>query len=131
MYSVDESQLLMMFLSCHSLRDSSRRHSGKNISHSCHLSSGKCFLLLTAKLCQKIFVLCVDCRLYPVLPGNGRITQDDLIVGGYFIPKGVRLGYACLCVCYGCHFFFFFFFNYWPQNYSLCFCTALILPALI
>lgn len=30
-------------------------------------------------------------RLFPVLPGNGRITQDDLVVGGYFIPKGVRL----------------------------------------
>ncbi|MCI4375851.1 hypothetical protein PGIGA_G00114330 [Pangasianodon gigas] len=30
-------------------------------------------------------------RLYPVLPGNGRITQDDLIVGGYFIPKGTQL----------------------------------------
>lgn len=29
-------------------------------------------------------------RLFPVLPGNGRITQDDLVVGGYFIPKGVR-----------------------------------------
>lgn len=44
-------------------------------------------------------VLCVDCRLYPVLPGNGRITQDNLIVGGYFIPKGVRLGSVYLCVC--------------------------------
>ncbi|KAL2087867.1 hypothetical protein ACEWY4_016695 [Coilia grayii] len=30
-------------------------------------------------------------RLFPVLPGNGRITQDDLIVGGYFIPKGTQL----------------------------------------
>lgn len=37
--------------------------------------------------------LCVSrpgSRLFPVLPGNGRITQDDLVVGGYFIPKGVR-----------------------------------------
>nr|QLC36671.1 cytochrome P450 27C1 [Kryptolebias hermaphroditus] len=30
-------------------------------------------------------------RLFPVLPGNGRITQDDLVVGGYFIPKGTQL----------------------------------------
>ncbi|XP_030638659.1 cytochrome P450 27C1 [Chanos chanos] len=30
-------------------------------------------------------------RLFPVLPGNGRITQDDLIVGGYLIPKGTQL----------------------------------------
>lgn len=30
-------------------------------------------------------------RLFPVLPGNGRITQDDLVVGGYFIPKGVSV----------------------------------------
>uniref|UniRef100_A0AAZ3QHV8 Cytochrome P450 27C1 n=1 Tax=Oncorhynchus tshawytscha TaxID=74940 RepID=A0AAZ3QHV8_ONCTS len=27
-------------------------------------------------------------RMFPVLPGNGRVTQDDLVVGGYFIPKG-------------------------------------------
>ncbi|KAM3624744.1 uncharacterized protein V6R79_000926 [Siganus canaliculatus] len=30
-------------------------------------------------------------RLFPVLPGNGRITQGDLVVGGYFIPKGTQL----------------------------------------
>uniref|UniRef100_A0A1A7WAI3 Cytochrome P450, family 27, subfamily C, polypeptide 1 n=1 Tax=Iconisemion striatum TaxID=60296 RepID=A0A1A7WAI3_9TELE len=30
-------------------------------------------------------------RLFPVLPGNGRIAQDDLVVGGYFIPKGTQL----------------------------------------
>ncbi|XP_039545537.1 cytochrome P450 27C1 [Pimephales promelas] len=30
-------------------------------------------------------------RLFPVLPGNGRVTQDDLIIGGYFIPKGTQL----------------------------------------
>ncbi|XP_017557662.2 cytochrome P450 27C1 [Pygocentrus nattereri] len=30
-------------------------------------------------------------RLFPVLPGNGRVTQDDLILGGYFIPKGTQL----------------------------------------
>uniref|UniRef100_A0A8D0HEB5 Cytochrome P450 family 27 subfamily C member 1 n=1 Tax=Sphenodon punctatus TaxID=8508 RepID=A0A8D0HEB5_SPHPU len=30
-------------------------------------------------------------RLFPVLPGNGRITQKDLIVGGYLIPKGTQL----------------------------------------
>ncbi|XP_028836122.1 cytochrome P450 27C1 [Denticeps clupeoides] len=30
-------------------------------------------------------------RLFPVLPGNGRVTQDDLIVGGYLIPKGTQL----------------------------------------
>lgn len=30
-------------------------------------------------------------RLFPVLPGNGRITQNDLVVGGYFIPKGTQL----------------------------------------
>ncbi|XP_033839535.1 cytochrome P450 27C1 [Periophthalmus magnuspinnatus] len=30
-------------------------------------------------------------RLFPVLPGNGRITQEDLVVGGYFIPKGTQL----------------------------------------
>lgn len=28
-------------------------------------------------------------RLFPVLPGNGRVTQEDLVVGGYLIPKGV------------------------------------------
>ncbi|XP_034731598.1 cytochrome P450 27C1-like [Etheostoma cragini] len=28
---------------------------------------------------------------FPVLPGNGRITQDDLVVGGYLIPKGIQL----------------------------------------
>ena len=33
--------------------------------------------------------LCVRCRLFPVLPGNGRVTQDDLVVGGYYLPKGV------------------------------------------
>ncbi|XP_062853830.1 cytochrome P450 27C1 [Trichomycterus rosablanca] len=36
-------------------------------------------------------------RLYPVLPGNGRITQEDLVVGGYFIPKGTQLAL--------CHYF--------------------------
>ncbi|XP_048835811.1 cytochrome P450 27C1 [Brienomyrus brachyistius] len=30
-------------------------------------------------------------RLFPVLPGNGRITHEDLIVGGYLIPKGTQL----------------------------------------
>ncbi|TRY74208.1 hypothetical protein DNTS_002854 [Danionella cerebrum] len=30
-------------------------------------------------------------RLFPVLPGNGRIIQDDLIIGGYLIPKGTQL----------------------------------------
>ncbi|KAK2853864.1 hypothetical protein Q5P01_006525 [Channa striata] len=30
-------------------------------------------------------------RFFPVLPGNGRVTQDDLILGGYFIPKGTQL----------------------------------------
>nr|XP_028598512.1 cytochrome P450 27C1-like isoform X2 [Podarcis muralis] len=30
-------------------------------------------------------------RLYPVLPGNGRVTQKDMIVGGYLIPKGTQL----------------------------------------
>ncbi|KAJ8003336.1 hypothetical protein DPEC_G00147270 [Dallia pectoralis] len=30
-------------------------------------------------------------RLFPVLPGNGRVTQDDLVIGGYFIPKGTQL----------------------------------------
>ncbi|XP_056134713.1 cytochrome P450 27C1 [Lampris incognitus] len=30
-------------------------------------------------------------RLFPVLPGNGRITQDDLVLDGYFIPKGTQL----------------------------------------
>ncbi|XP_042168155.1 cytochrome P450 27C1-like [Oncorhynchus tshawytscha] len=29
--------------------------------------------------------------MFPVLPGNGRVTQDDLVVGGYFIPKGTQL----------------------------------------
>ncbi|XP_026876608.2 cytochrome P450 27C1 [Electrophorus electricus] len=30
-------------------------------------------------------------RLYPVLPGNGRVTQDDIVVDDYFIPKGTQL----------------------------------------
>ncbi|XP_062974733.1 cytochrome P450 27C1 [Elgaria multicarinata webbii] len=30
-------------------------------------------------------------RLFPVLPGNGRVTQKDMIVGGYMIPKGTQL----------------------------------------
>uniref|UniRef100_H3DQZ1 Uncharacterized protein n=1 Tax=Tetraodon nigroviridis TaxID=99883 RepID=H3DQZ1_TETNG len=30
-------------------------------------------------------------RLFPVLPGNGRITQDDLVLAGYLIPKGTQL----------------------------------------
>ncbi|XP_029000403.1 cytochrome P450 27C1 [Betta splendens] len=30
-------------------------------------------------------------RFFPVLPANGRITQDDLVLGGYFIPKGTQL----------------------------------------
>ncbi|XP_036396681.1 cytochrome P450 27C1-like [Megalops cyprinoides] len=30
-------------------------------------------------------------RLFPVLPGNGRITQSDLVVGGYLIPAGTQL----------------------------------------
>ncbi|XP_074071039.1 cytochrome P450 27C1 [Macrotis lagotis] len=30
-------------------------------------------------------------RLFPVLPGNGRVTQEDLIIGGYLIPKGTQL----------------------------------------
>ncbi|KAL4635782.1 cytochrome P450 27C1-like [Arapaima gigas] len=30
-------------------------------------------------------------RLFPVLPGNGRITQENLVLGGYFIPKGTQL----------------------------------------
>ncbi|XP_068401395.1 cytochrome P450 27C1 isoform X1 [Eschrichtius robustus] len=28
-------------------------------------------------------------RLFPVLPGNGRVTQEDLVVGGYLIPRGL------------------------------------------
>lgn len=66
------------------------------ISHSFHLSNGKGFLLLPIEYVNA-FVLCIDCRLYPVLPGNGRITQDNLIVGGYFIPKGVHLCSPCYC----------------------------------
>ncbi|KAM6466517.1 cytochrome P450 27C1 isoform 1-T1 [Liasis olivaceus] len=30
-------------------------------------------------------------RLFPVLPGNGRVTHKDMIVGGYLIPKGTQL----------------------------------------
>ncbi|XP_066543341.1 cytochrome P450 27C1 isoform X2 [Amia ocellicauda] len=30
-------------------------------------------------------------RLFPVLPGNGRITKEDMVVGGYLIPKGTQL----------------------------------------
>ncbi|XP_036401029.1 cytochrome P450 27C1-like [Megalops cyprinoides] len=30
-------------------------------------------------------------RLFPVLPGNGRITQEDIVLGGYLIPKGTQL----------------------------------------
>ena len=26
-----------------------------------------------------------------MLPGTGRVTQEDLIVGGYLIPRGVSL----------------------------------------
>lgn len=26
-----------------------------------------------------------------MLPGNGRVTQEDLVVGGYLIPRGVSL----------------------------------------
>lgn len=52
---MDEFRLRMMFLSCHSLRDLSRRHSGKNISNSSHLSSGNCFPLLTANMSKNLF----------------------------------------------------------------------------
>lgn len=41
------------------------------------------------------------CRFFPVLPGNGRITQDDLVVGGYFIPKGVKV--IEIIYCYSLH----------------------------
>lgn len=44
-------------------------------------------MLLNNSLCTSL----PGCRLFPVLPGNGRITQDDLVLGGYLIPKGVRL----------------------------------------
>ncbi|KAG8559963.1 hypothetical protein GDO81_017504 [Engystomops pustulosus] len=30
-------------------------------------------------------------RLFPVLPGNGRVMQDDMVIGGYLIPKGTQL----------------------------------------
>uniref|UniRef100_A0A6J0UNZ8 Cytochrome P450 27C1 isoform X2 n=1 Tax=Pogona vitticeps TaxID=103695 RepID=A0A6J0UNZ8_9SAUR len=30
-------------------------------------------------------------RLFPVLPGNGRVTQKDMVIGGYLIPKGTQL----------------------------------------
>ncbi|XP_077008022.1 cytochrome P450 27C1 [Tamandua tetradactyla] len=30
-------------------------------------------------------------RLFPVLPGNGRVTQEDLVIGGFLIPKGTQL----------------------------------------
>nr|XP_014346459.1 PREDICTED: cytochrome P450 27C1-like [Latimeria chalumnae] len=30
-------------------------------------------------------------RLFPVLPGNGRVTQEDMVIGGYLIPKGTQL----------------------------------------
>ncbi|XP_068103211.1 cytochrome P450 27C1 isoform X2 [Hyperolius riggenbachi] len=30
-------------------------------------------------------------RLFPVLPGNGRVTHDDMVLGGYLIPKGTQL----------------------------------------
>lgn len=26
-----------------------------------------------------------------MLPGNGRVTQEDLVIGGYLIPKGVSM----------------------------------------
>ncbi|KAM9249281.1 LOW QUALITY PROTEIN: cytochrome P450 27C1 [Dugong dugon] len=29
-------------------------------------------------------------RLFSVLPGNGQATQEDLVVGGYLIPKGTQ-----------------------------------------
>uniref|UniRef100_A0A3B3DN54 Cytochrome P450, family 27, subfamily C, polypeptide 1 n=1 Tax=Oryzias melastigma TaxID=30732 RepID=A0A3B3DN54_ORYME len=46
-----------------------------------------CRVLLNNSLC----VCHPGSRLFPVLPGNGRIIQDDLVVGGYFIPKGTQL----------------------------------------
>ncbi|KAG2458765.1 cytochrome P450 27C1 [Polypterus senegalus] len=30
-------------------------------------------------------------RLFPVLPGNGRILQEDMVLGEYFVPKGTQL----------------------------------------
>ncbi|XP_069472894.1 cytochrome P450 27C1 isoform X2 [Ambystoma mexicanum] len=30
-------------------------------------------------------------RLFPVLPGNGRVTQEDMVIGGYLVPKGTQL----------------------------------------
>ncbi|MGH0146385.1 UNVERIFIED_CONTAM: hypothetical protein FKN15_012872 [Acipenser sinensis] len=30
-------------------------------------------------------------RLFPVLPGNGRVMHEDMVVGGYLIPKGTQL----------------------------------------
>lgn len=31
-----------------------------------------------------------NCRMYPVVIGNGRSLQSDAVIGGYHIPKGVR-----------------------------------------
>lgn len=56
------------------------------------------------ELINSLCVLLPGSRLFPVLPGNGRITQDDLVVGGYYIPKGVRLMWTLyMCVLYGQH----------------------------
>ncbi|XP_078260494.1 cytochrome P450 27C1 [Rhinoraja longicauda] len=43
------------------------------------------------KLPQLRCVLKETLRMFPVLPGNGRITQEDMVVGGYFIPSGTQL----------------------------------------
>lgn len=52
-----------------------------------------CIVWLNSGLCVSL----LGSRLFPVLPGNGRITQDDLVVGEYFIPKGVR--HSCKRAC--------------------------------
>jgi len=72
-----------------------------------------CIVLLNNSLC----VSHPGSRLFPVLPGNGRITQDDLVVGGYFIPKGVRrIETLVECAYAEEKKFFFFFFKELAKN---------------
>ncbi|KAM9664715.1 LOW QUALITY PROTEIN: cytochrome P450 27C1, partial [Trichechus inunguis] len=39
-------------------------------------------------------------RLFSVLPGNGQATQEDLVVGGYLIPKGTQLALCHYATAY-------------------------------
>lgn len=85
-------QRLRMLPACLCWRPRSKKCSGTDQSDSVIIKKGFTFNL-TYIIKRLLF------RLYPVIPANARvITERDIQVGGYLIPKNVSLSYTCLGV---------------------------------